>query len=101
MCELTSNPTTQIKELNELDTNEIRRQNVQDTVYARINSIDSQTVVFQKTLLKLNFVPGSKESMEFLESLNSIPATNDIHSSKVIDQILDYKFLRVRNVAIF
>ena len=92
---------TLISEINELDINATRKREVKKYMYKAVGSTDSQTVLFTKTLLKLNFAPGSTASMRFLEALNAIPAENDIHSSKVIDQILKYKFARVKGVAIF
>jgi hypothetical protein len=70
-------------------------------LFEAVNTPNSQTITFSKSLLRLNYAPGSKGSMKFLESLNKIPATNSIFSTKVIDKILKYKFYRVRHVAIF
>jgi hypothetical protein len=49
----------QISVLQELDLDKNQREKASKTLFKEIGGPDSQTVIFQKSLLKLNFAPGS------------------------------------------
>ena len=58
---------------------------------------DGQSIEFLQTYFKINMIPGSLESIEFITSI-MYTDNNKIFSSKFIQIILDKKWLKIRKV---
>ena len=90
-------PVGKIQSLVELDESEMKRTNMDSKLF--LKKKQGETVIFNKTLMKLNLAGGSNDSLTFLRELMSVNPTNDLFLTKVIDNIIKYKFQKVKIIA--
>ena len=94
-------PFSSVKHLSDLTNDFDARNRVRSQLYEESKNGEGSLIKFNQIHLKISTIPGTKESLAFLFSLNELEPTDGLLASATIDTILKFKGSKVTIGAYF